>query len=53
MQVMKSLVKQRQKAAELFRQGGRPELAEKEEAESRLIESYLPAAPARRRWKPP
>ena len=46
MQVMKSLVKQRQKAAELFRQGGRPELAEKEEAESRLIESYLPAAPS-------
>lgn len=45
MQVMKSLVKQRQEAAEMFRQGGRPELAEKEEAELRLIESYLPAAP--------
>jgi hypothetical protein len=45
MQIMKTLVKQRQEAAELFRQGGRPELAEKEEAELRLIESYLPAAP--------
>ena len=46
MQILKSLVKQRQEAAELFRQGGRPELAEKEEAELRLIESYLPAAPS-------
>ena len=46
MQILKSLVKQRQEAAELFRQGGRPELAEKEEAELRLIETYLPAAPS-------
>jgi uncharacterized protein YqeY len=45
MQVMKSLVKQRQEAAEMFRKGGRPESAEKEEAEMRLIESFLPAAP--------
>ncbi len=45
MQVLKSLVKQRQEAAEMFRKGGRPELAEKEEAELRLIESFLPAAP--------
>jgi uncharacterized protein YqeY len=45
MQVLKSLVKQRQEAAEMFRKGGRPELAAKEEAELRLIESYLPAAP--------
>jgi hypothetical protein len=45
MQVMKSLVKQRQEAAEMFRKGGRPGLAEKEEAEMRLIESFLPAAP--------
>jgi len=45
MQVLKSLVKQRQEAAEMFRKGGRPELAVKEEAEQRLIESYLPAAP--------
>jgi len=43
-QVLKSLVKQRTDAAEMFRQGGRPELAEKEEAERALIESYMPAA---------
>ena len=30
-------------AAEQFRGGGRPELAEQEEAEARLIEGYLPA----------
>ena len=45
MQVMKSLVKQRQEAAEMFRKGGRPELAEKEEAELKIVESYLPSAP--------
>jgi hypothetical protein len=44
MQVLKSLVKQRTDAAEMFRKGNRPELAEKEEAERTLIESYLPAA---------
>ena len=43
-QVLRSLVKQRQDAAEMFRNGGRPELAEKEESERRLIEAYLPAA---------
>jgi uncharacterized protein YqeY len=43
MQVLKSLVKQRSDAAEMFRKGNRPELADKEEAERRLIESYLPA----------
>jgi len=43
MQILKSLVKQRTDAAEMFRKGNRPELAEKEEAERTLIESYLPA----------
>jgi uncharacterized protein len=43
MQVLKSLVKQRTDAADMFRKGGRPELADKEEAERTLIESYLPA----------
>ena len=42
-QVLKSLVKQRIDAAEMFRKGGREELAAKEEAERKLIESYLPA----------
>src|SRR5689334_22295611 len=44
MQVLKSLVKQRIDAADAFRNAGRVEQAEKEEAERRLIESYLPAA---------
>lgn len=43
MQVLKSLIKQRTDAAEMFRKGGRPEQAEKEEAERALIETYLPA----------
>jgi hypothetical protein len=43
-QVLKSLVKQRTDAAEMFRKGGRDDMAEKEEAERRIIESYLPAA---------
>ena len=43
-QLLKSLVKQRVEAADMFRKGGREELAEKEEAERKIIESYLPAA---------
>ena len=35
--------KRRQESARAFREGGRPELAEAEEAEAALIESYLPA----------
>jgi uncharacterized protein YqeY len=45
MKVLSSLVKQRKDAAEAFRKGGRTELAEKEETELRLIESFLPAPP--------
>jgi len=44
MQVLKSLIKQRTDAAEMFRKAGRNEQADKEEAERTLIESYLPAA---------
>src|SRR5580693_6666023 len=36
-------LKQRIDAAEMFRKGGRPEQADKEEAEKVIIESYLPA----------
>jgi uncharacterized protein YqeY len=43
MQILKSMVKQRTEAADMFRVAGREELAAKEEAERRLIESYLPA----------
>jgi uncharacterized protein len=42
-QVLNTLIKQRREAADMFRKGGRPEQAEKEEAELRLIESYMPA----------
>ncbi len=35
--------KRRLDAAEQFRGGGRPELAEQEESEAKLIEAYLPA----------
>jgi uncharacterized protein YqeY len=35
--------KRRLDAAEQFRDGGRPELAEQEESEAKLIEGYLPA----------
>src|SRR5436853_3924764 len=44
MAVLNSLIKQRTESAEMFRKGGRVELAEKEEAERALIESYMPAA---------
>jgi uncharacterized protein YqeY len=43
MQVLKSLIKQRTDAAEMFRKGGREEQAQKEETERALIETYLPA----------
>ncbi|MGJ5813719.1 GatB/YqeY domain-containing protein [Paludibaculum fermentans] len=43
MKVLNSLIKQRRDSAEMYRKGGRPEQAEKEETELRLIESYMPA----------
>jgi uncharacterized protein YqeY len=43
-QLLKSLVKQRTDAADMFRKGGREELALKEESERLIIESYLPAS---------
>src|ERR1700733_5625788 len=43
-QILKSLVKQRVDAADMFRKGGREEMALKEEGEKAIIESYLPAA---------
>ena len=45
LQVLNTLIKQRRESADMFRKGNRPELAEKEEAELKLIESYMPAAP--------
>ena len=45
LQLLTTLVKQRREAADMFRKGNRPELADREEAELRLIESYMPSAP--------
>jgi len=41
--VIKRLVKQRKDSAEQFKKGGRAELAEAEEAESKILEAFLPA----------
>ena len=46
LQVLGTLIKQRHESADMFRKGNRPELAEKEEAELKVIESYMPAAPS-------
>ena len=46
MQILNMLIKQRREAAEMFRKGDRQELAEREEAELKMIEGYLPAAPS-------
>jgi uncharacterized protein YqeY len=43
-QVVNSLVKQRRDAAEQFRAGNRPELADKEQAEIVFLQRYLPPA---------
>ena len=43
MQVMNTMLKQRHESVDMFRKGGREDAALKEEAEIRLIETYLPA----------
>jgi hypothetical protein len=48
LQILGTLIKQRREAADMFRKGDRLELAEKEEAELKLIESYMPSAPSDR-----
>ncbi|MCE5393876.1 MAG: GatB/YqeY domain-containing protein [Acidithiobacillus sp.] len=40
--VVEKLIKQRKESARQFRDGGRPELAEKEEAEIIILQSFLP-----------
>lgn len=45
LQVLNTMVKQHQESADMFRKGNRHELAEKEEAELKIIESYMPSAP--------
>lgn len=41
--VLQKMVKQRRESIEMFKSGGREELAAKEEAELTVIESFLPA----------
>jgi uncharacterized protein len=43
-QILSMLIKQRKESAEMFRKGNRPELADKEEAEIKQIEAYMPAS---------
>jgi uncharacterized protein YqeY len=41
--LMQNMVKQRQESSKMYRDGGRPELADKEDAEIKIIERFLPA----------
>ncbi|MCB1055754.1 MAG: GatB/YqeY domain-containing protein [Acidobacteria bacterium] len=41
--LVRRALKQRQESAEQFRQGNRPEMAEREEREAELLTAYLPA----------
>src|SRR2546428_13055435 len=43
-QVLSTLIKQRKDSVEQFTKGGRQEMADKEAAEIKLIETYLPKA---------
>lgn len=46
LQLLNTMIKQRRESADAFRKGNRPELADKEDAELKLIESYMPSAPS-------
>ena len=45
LQILNMLLKQRRESADMFRKGNRAELADKEEAELKIIEAYMPSAP--------
>ena len=42
MSMMQTMIKQRQESSKMYRDGSRPELAEKEENEIKVIEEFLP-----------
>jgi len=42
MSMMQTMIKQRQESSKVFRDNARPELADKEDAEIAIIESYMP-----------
>ena len=42
-QLLQTLLKQRKESIDQFSKGGRPDLAEKEQKEAAIIETYLPA----------
>jgi uncharacterized protein YqeY len=44
LKVLSTLIKQRKESVEQFRKGGRNEMADREEAEITVIESYMPKA---------
>jgi uncharacterized protein len=44
LQILNSIVKQRKDSIDMFRKGGREELAVKEEGELKVIEAYMPAS---------
>jgi uncharacterized protein YqeY len=45
LQILNTLIKQRKESSDMFRKGNRPDLADKEDAELKLIETYMPSAP--------
>ena len=45
LQILNTLIKQRKESSDMFRKGNRPELADIEDAELKLIETYMPSAP--------
>jgi uncharacterized protein YqeY len=45
LQILNTLIKQRKESSEMFRKGNRPELADREDAEMKLIETYMPSEP--------
>ncbi|MBC8166823.1 MAG: GatB/YqeY domain-containing protein [Bryobacteraceae bacterium] len=42
-QILSTLIKQRHESVDMFRKGGREDLAANEEAELKMIETYMPA----------